>query len=1217
MQVEVGRVLGQGRFEVLSRLGEGGAGVVYEVRDRQSDAHLALKTVRLDEPSALASLKREFRAVQDVAHPNLVRLDELFEENGAWFFTMELVEGKDWLSYVRPGSPAGTLDEAKLRASIAQVVEALSVLHASGTVHRDVKPSNVLVSARGHVKLLDFGIATGANRRQPEAEGVVGTAAFMSPEQVLAEEPTPAGDLYAVGVMLYQALTGKLPFFDRPGHVLEAKLRETPMRVKDVEPGAPADLADLCDSLLRLDPRARPDAAATLEAIGAGNLPSSGEMAVAPEDFVGRSSELGVLQRAFAAASAGGTVTVMVDGVSGVGKSALVRRFLRGLEGRAFAFEGKCNEREYVPYNGIDAIVDGLATHLVEENDAWLGNLSARSLRLLPRLFPAMKRVPFFAAVTDESQSMTEGAPQELRARIFEAFRELLTKLAERQPLVLVIDDIQWADGDTLALLPELLAPPFPPRILLICARRLAEEEAAHPSLIPTVRLAGDVRKLRVGALPTEEVAELASQLSRATPLDRSELEAIAAESRGHPFFLHELVRRSARGGTGRMGQVSLDEALWTRVTLLGEKEQDFVHAIAVAAVPTPLPIIAAAAAIPRRDLPSLMAALRSANVVKASGTGSGRLVAPYHDRVREAVSAHLDARTRRDWNERLARAFEASGERDVERLAVHWDGAGDAGRAQALYREAAERASNALAFDRAVDFYQRALALATATTPDVAATEHALATALVNAGRSGEAARVFLSLAGKSDGRAAIELRGRAANAFLCSGHFAEGTAELRAVLAAVDIAFPGSRLAVIFMILWQRVRLLFRGLGFKAQDPARIDPRALTRVDVCWSVAHGFGMTDATTGTAFHTMGARLSLNLGDPFRAARALSGYALTASIAGRKGRRHTEQVIQAIRALNAKLRDPYIDAFSRAAEGFAAYMLEDWITASAHFAEAIVGFRDRCVGAAYELATVRNMLGRALAHRGRLRELEAQVAPTLRDAIRRNDLFNVVNVRTTAGALLALAHDDVDLAQSEIDETEAALSPSGFQLQHVYWLVAAGMLDLYRGAPEEALRRFAARQAALKRSMLESVQSVRVLTTHLRARLHLAVALSDVARRDQHAEAASRCARQLRSERLPAAEALACLVEATLTLLRGADAVGDGAGELRRAIDLFEKSDMSLYAATSRHVLGRLVGGDEGRNLVEVARACFAGEGVASIDRFVGLYAPGIPFSARG
>src|ERR1700684_385767 len=101
MDVSTGRQMGGGRFEVLSRIGEGGAGVVYAVKDRQSDSRLALKTVR-GGPEELASLKREFRAVQDITHPNLVRLDELYEDEGVWFFTMELIDGKDWLSYVRP-----------------------------------------------------------------------------------------------------------------------------------------------------------------------------------------------------------------------------------------------------------------------------------------------------------------------------------------------------------------------------------------------------------------------------------------------------------------------------------------------------------------------------------------------------------------------------------------------------------------------------------------------------------------------------------------------------------------------------------------------------------------------------------------------------------------------------------------------------------------------------------------------------------------------------------------------------------------------------------------------------------------------------------------------------------------------------------------------------------------------------------------------------------
>ena len=195
--------------------------------------------------------------------------------------------------------------------------------------------------------------------------------------------------------MLYQALTGRLPSSTSPGDILGAKLRGHRRAGGWSSRPLPMISRELCDSLLRIDPTERPDAGAVLEVIGgARRLASSGEMPVAAEAFVGRSRELAVLEQAFATVKAGGTVTTMVEGVSGVGKSALVRRFLRSLEGSALVFHGRCHEREYVPYNGIDAIVDGLATHLVEENDDWLGTLSARSLRLLPRLFPRAQARP-------------------------------------------------------------------------------------------------------------------------------------------------------------------------------------------------------------------------------------------------------------------------------------------------------------------------------------------------------------------------------------------------------------------------------------------------------------------------------------------------------------------------------------------------------------------------------------------------------------------------------------------------------------------------------------------------------------------------------------------------------------------------------------------------------------------------------------------------------
>ena len=168
-------------------------------------------------------------------------------------------------SWVRPGG----VDEARLRAACAQLAEALSALHAAGKVHRDIKPSNVLVDGDGHVWLLDFGLV--ADRRQPanvegdgDVEGVVGTAQYMAPEQAAAHAPVgPAADWYSVGVVLYESLTGQVPYAGTSRRVLADKRRGLPPDLAALE-AAPPELAQLCRELLQHDPTARPDGAAVL-----------------------------------------------------------------------------------------------------------------------------------------------------------------------------------------------------------------------------------------------------------------------------------------------------------------------------------------------------------------------------------------------------------------------------------------------------------------------------------------------------------------------------------------------------------------------------------------------------------------------------------------------------------------------------------------------------------------------------------------------------------------------------------------------------------------------------------------------------------------------------------------------------------------------------------------------------------------------------------------
>jgi eukaryotic-like serine/threonine-protein kinase len=264
------------RFEFVRHLGAGGMGTVFEAIDRQSGARVAVKTLRAPSPHALFYLKNEFRALQDVRHANWVNLLELIEENGQFFVAMELVSGMDFLAYVRAGQLApllsgmsetrrvssegalpgssetvareaaasGSFDEMRLREAFGQLAAALAALHASGKLHRDVKPSNILVTPTGRVVLVDFGLATelSAAGAASDSSGI-GTRAFTAPEQYAGQQVKGSADWFSAGVLLYVALTGSLPF---RGEAARGRAHGTFQSVRELCPSAPHDLCALC-----------------------------------------------------------------------------------------------------------------------------------------------------------------------------------------------------------------------------------------------------------------------------------------------------------------------------------------------------------------------------------------------------------------------------------------------------------------------------------------------------------------------------------------------------------------------------------------------------------------------------------------------------------------------------------------------------------------------------------------------------------------------------------------------------------------------------------------------------------------------------------------------------------------------------------------------------------------------------------------------------------
>jgi hypothetical protein len=713
----LGTLLGDHR--ILREVGRGGMGVVYQAYDPRRQEVVALKVMRHFGAPALYRFKQEFRALTDLSHPNLVALYDLVGEGGHWFFTMEFVEGADFLTHVRAGPPEGVAAAAaplapaqlaRLRQALAQLARGVAFLHRAGKLHRDIKPMNVRVTPHGRVVLLDFGLAVelgpSGRHANPDQE-VAGTVAYMAPEQGAGRPLTAASDWYSVGALLYEALTGRLPFTGPDAQVLCDKRAADPPPPRGLVPGLPGDLDALCTDLLRREPAARPAGEEVLRRLAAPPAEDEGLLpcaAAGQAPLVGRAPHLAALADALAAVRRGQAVVVYVHGPSGMGKSALVKHFLDGLAGRgaAVVLAGRCYEREAVPYKALDGLVDALSQHLQHLEPAAPEALLPRDAAALAQVFPVLRQVPAVARPPRDSAAPPDR--RELRRRAFAALRQLLARLGAARPLVLAIDDLQWGDLDSAALLSELLRPPEPPVLLLVVCYR-SEDAAASPCLRALLGAEGPAasgaerRELAVGPLaPAEARALVLHLLGACGPAAQAQAEAIARESEGHPLFAHELVQEAHGGGLAARPPAAvptLEEVLWRRVGRLPEAARRLLEVVAVAGAPLRRDEACPAAELGGGDRAAL-AVLRAARLVRGSGPAEEERVEAYHDRVRETVVARVAPEALAGHHRRLAQALEASGQADPEFVAAHYQGAGEGERAGRLYAGAGDLSAHA-----------------------------------------------------------------------------------------------------------------------------------------------------------------------------------------------------------------------------------------------------------------------------------------------------------------------------------------------------------------------------------------------------------------------------------------------------------------------------------------------------------------------------------------
>jgi len=258
-----------GRYDIKEILGAGGMGVVYRAFDRELQEPVAIKTLKPEAMAGGAALdrfKQEIRLARKIAHRNVVRTYDLGEQNGMYYLTMEYVEGTSLKQLI--------VSRGKLPVEVTltvgkQLCRALEVAHAEGVIHRDIKPQNIVVEPNGFLKVMDFGIARLANppkgKGLTEAGTAIGTPDYMSPEQLSGLELDPRSDLYAAGVVLFECLTGRLPFEAETTWALVAKhLEEEPPDPRTTNPDVPGALAVVILKAMAKDPKKRFESASQM-----------------------------------------------------------------------------------------------------------------------------------------------------------------------------------------------------------------------------------------------------------------------------------------------------------------------------------------------------------------------------------------------------------------------------------------------------------------------------------------------------------------------------------------------------------------------------------------------------------------------------------------------------------------------------------------------------------------------------------------------------------------------------------------------------------------------------------------------------------------------------------------------------------------------------------------------------------------------------------------
>lgn len=1068
------------RFEWIRQLGQGGYGRVDLVFDRSRRTQVALKQLDVGRRQP-DSLKHEFRALRDLAHPNLVTMLELLIDPPLECILLEPVEGVDFLrhlgveaitnlsatrtagtfvgtapSAISPSGRAGVQgDWGRVVAAATQIVDALEHLERHGWVHGDLKNDNVLVDRDGRVVLLDFGIArlSGTTLLQP-----TGTLQYMAPEQLTSGSVlTPAVDRYALGVLLFETIVGEPPFSGSAGEVRAQK---------SIGPGVRPEgpLGPLVLALMDPDAAKRPSLAEVRESLSVLGSPGRStrvlaldEKGMSPTPFVGRARELSLLREV---CRGEGPRLAMVVAGAGVGKTALSEELARSVE--ATLLRSRCYANESIRWNAVDGLIDGL----LQRVELWTIGAEPRfdALRLL---FPAL------GPVSDEAALARAPAHVQVRAAVV----GMATLLAHAGVETLLVDDAQWADSDSLSFLIELVR--ASPRLRLVVAMRGPDDRSRD--LLAQLRDVEPVREILLPPLEDGDAAALLATLS----VDGRDTAALREATGGVPFLIEELAWALRSGEAPESGAA----AVARRLRALDPIERAILDLVAVHDAPLEEPVLVHAA----KASPHVLRGLVHRRVLRPERAGrTQQKYDVYHDVVRQAWLAGQPPEHKSETHAVLAEALLSLGGYAVDDVARHLFAVGDP-RRERYGLEAAVEAERVLAFERAATWYERCAAL-----PGSAEQRGALLERLADCHRLAEhhydAAEALERRAELCVGFARSEVRRRAAEQWLTAGEIERGARLLRDLGAERDLGLiTGEQGTGAFLLARGRVAVAsLMGEARPASDAAAHE--LATRLDMAWTIAGCLALIDPIRSGTVHSLGLAEALRSGDASRLARALAGEAFYLGMFGASRRREVEALLDRIDRLVERL-DDHAQVIALSTRGGVSVERGDFQLGMELLSKAIARLEKHPETVGWEVMPVRHFYLHALYYVGRFEELQSYVEGEYQAGSARRNRHRMSDVSLNHATLAWLLGHGVETATERMQMGSRFWARIGPNVQRYYALDSEIEIHLFAGDYPAAWQALVARGLAVVTPPMVGAEGLRIDALHAAGRAALAGASS--------------------------------------------------------------------------------------------------------------------------